>query len=356
MKNKFKIYLKPCSFVGKDQGILLEKRNMAKRLCGTENFFTKIQVITREESSEIKFIPIKEFEKDFLINKEVKSSYSKLLSERKVFFNDKNLMKKKDFLIFGILNVTPDSFSDGGQYLDSKRAIEKAQQMFHDGAAFIDVGGESTRPGARKISSNDELLRILPIIQGLSLKNIPISLDSRNYSTMEMSSYFQIAVFNDVSALKNNKNKISLIKNTGSMTILMHMPGTPKTMMKRNKYRNVVLDVYDYLDKRIDYCEKLGLSRDKIIIDPGIGFGKDTLQNIELLKHISVFHSLGCPIMLGISRKSLISKFGKSSTPKERLPGSIAIQLKALSEGIQIFRVHDVKETIQAFTAWKSTY
>lgn len=354
MTTKNKIYLKPTAFVGQTEGSYLEKNNLSRRIGNSNCFFTRIEIISKGKLN-TKAVSIKEFEKDFLNNKYTKSIYNRILSPKKVFLKNKDLLKKQNYIIFGILNVTPDSFSDGGFYLSSEKSKRKAKEMYNDGADFIDVGGESTRPGAEKVCSNEECIRILPVLQSLSSQNIPISLDSRNYATMQMSNYFGISVFNDVSALKDGKRKIPLIKESSSMVILMHMPGTPKTMMKRNQYDNVVLDVYNYLEARIKYCVKSGIDRDKIIIDPGIGFGKDYIQNIKLLKNLSIFHSLGCPIMLGVSRKRLISKFGKATEPDERLPGSLAIQLKALNEGIQIFRVHDVRETMQAFEAWEAT-
>lgn len=354
MATRKKIYLKPTAFVGRTEGIYLEKKNISRRIGNSNCFFTQVEILS-EGKSKTKAVSIKEFEKDFLNNKYIKSIYNRILSPKKIFLKNKDFLKKQNYIIFGILNVTPDSFSDGGFYFSSEKSKKKAKEMYNDGADFIDVGGESTRPGAEKISSSSEIIRILPVLQSLSSQNIPISLDSRNYTTMKMSNYYGISVFNDVSALKDGKRKIPLIKKSSSMVILMHMPGTPKTMMKRNQYDNVVLDVYNYLEARIEYCEKSGINRDKIIVDPGIGFGKDYSQNIKLLKNLSIFHSLGCPIMLGVSRKRLISKFGKATAPNERLPGSLAIQLKALNEGIQIFRVHDVKETMQAFEAWEAT-
>ena len=310
MVTRRKIYLKPAAFVGRGEGLYLEKKNLSRRIGDSNCFFTQVEILSGEKLN-TKAVSIDEFERELLNNKYIKSIYDRILSPKKFFLKNKDLLKKQNYIIFGILNVTPDSFSDGGFYFNSEKSKEKAMELFNDGADFIDVGGESTRPGAKKITSNNEIIRILPVLQSLCTQNIPISLDSRNYTTMKISNYFGTSVFNDVSALKDGKRKIPLIKKSSSMVILMHMPGTPKTMMKRNQYNNVVLDVYDYLEARIKYCERSGINRDKIIIDPGIGFGKDYIQNIKLLKNLSIFHSLGCPIMLGVSRKRLISKFGK---------------------------------------------
>ena len=248
--------------------------------------------------------------------------------------------------------MTPDSFSDGGEFNQLNKGIEQAKLMFDEGSNFIDIGGESTRPGAKKVKVFEEIMRVLPIIQKLTKMKIPVSLDSRNAATMTFAKYCDISVFNDVSGLTYDKRSIDVIKRTKLPVILMHMPATPKNMMKKNIYSNVLLDVYDFLERRINLCIKNGINKDRIIIDPGIGFGKDSFQNITLLKNISLFHSLGCPIMLGVSRKSFISKLGKNENPKNRVSGSISISLNCLKQGVEIYRVHDVKETIQAFEMW----
>ena len=274
-------------------------------------------------------------------------------------------MKKKDFLknsfffnkkrlIFSILNITPDSFSDGGENLDPKNNYSKCVRMLKDGADFIDVGGESTRPGANLVKPSDEILRVLPTLQSLENKKINISLDTRNSSTMELGIMSGVKIINDVSALTNDKRSVGIIKKYNVPVILMHMPGTPKTMMKKNKYFDVSLDVYDYLEERITFCEKNGINKKNIIVDPGIGFGKDFKQNILLLKNLSIFHSLGCPIMLGISRKRYISVISKDSGPKERIGGTISSTIHALMQGIEMHRVHDVKETRQAIDIFEN--
>ena len=227
--------------------------------------------------------------------------YDNIILEKKLYVKKKNILRNKNYLIFGILNVTPDSFSDGGMFNNEKLSLIRAKEMESEGADFIDVGGESTRPGAQKVNENDEILRVLPTIQSLSNANINISLDTRNSSTMYMSNFYKISIINDVSALRD-KNSLEIVKSNNLSVVLMHMPGTPKTMMKK-KYNNVLLDTYDFLNKRIQFCEKNGLSKERIIVDPGIGFGKNNNENINLIKNISIFHSLGCPIMLGVSRK-----------------------------------------------------
>ena len=225
--------------------------------------------------------------------------------------------------------------------------------MIEEGADFIDIGGESTRPGADKVLPEDEVLRILPIIQKLNNKKIKLSLDTRNSSTMELGLLSGVNIINDVSALKNDSNSIEVVKKYKVPLILMHMPGNPKTMMKRNKYKNVVLDVYDFLEERINFCELNGIKKKNLIIDPGIGFGKNFEQNIEILNNLSIFHSLGCSIMLGVSRKRFISSISKEDDPKMRLGGTISATILAMMQGVNIHRVHDVKQVNQALRVFE---
>ena len=278
--------------------------------------------------------------------------YQNIISKKKLFVKNVDILKKNDYLIFGILNITPDSFSDGGKFNSANSGFAKANHMYNEGANFIDVGGESTRPGARKVPANQELIRVLPVLQKLCEKKIPISLDTRNSSTMHFSNFYDVAIINDVSALRDRES-VNFLKSSKLPVILMHMPGNPKTMMNK-KYKDVILDTYDFLEKRIKFCVKNGIQKNKIVIDPGIGFGKNKEQNIQLIKNISIFHSLGCAIMLGVSRKKIISSFGKKNLANERVGGSISIALNCFTKGVEIFRVHDVKETIQAIEAWKS--
>ncbi|MBD22949.1 MAG: dihydropteroate synthase [Alphaproteobacteria bacterium] len=252
-----------------------------------------------------------------------------------------------------MLNVTPDSFSDGGDNLKLKDSISSSKKMIDDGADFIDVGGESTRPGADEVHPSDEVLRVLPIIQKLNGKNIKLSLDTRNSSTMELGLLSGVNIINDVSALKNDSKSIEIVKKYDVPIILMHMPGTPKTMMKKNKYKDVVLDVYDFLEERINYCESNGIKRKNIIVDPGIGFGKNFDQNIEILNNLSIFHALNCSLMLGISRKRFISSISKEDDPKMRLGGTISATIFAMMQGIRIHRVHDVKHVNQAIKVFE---
>lgn len=347
MKAKRKIYLRPFGFFGISQGKFLEKKNKAIRLANGCRFFTKIEIISKTNKIQSESMSVEEFLK--LVkkkkNQHLLNILSRLKSKRTLL--SKSPFRKKNYYIFGILNVTPDSFSDGGHNVLLDNAIKSTMEMINNKADFIDVGGESTRPGANKVRVNDEILRTMPIIQYLHKCKVNISLDTRNSETMKLGLLSGAAIINDVSALTNNKDSVDVIKKFKKPVILMHMPGNPKTMMD-HVYKNFLLDIYDYLEKRIEFCIKNGINRSSIIIDPGIGFGKDSKQNIEVLKNISLFHSLGCPIMLGASRKRFISNIYGQTEPKERLAGSIAVALHSFYQGVQIYRVHDVFETKQA--------
>lgn len=342
-----KYYLRPTGYVPQSVGKTLKKKNCSFKVNG--NYFTSIEVIKRANKKTIKqsFNFLEFFKKVKKKNLHIDLLYKNLLKKNNFLQNNLSSPRKK-YLIFGILNVTPDSFSDGGDNLNLENAVKTTDEMIKMGADFIDIGGESTRPGAKKVEISDEAKRVLPLIQKLNYKNIKISLDTRNSSTMEFGLLSGVNMINDVSGLTYDKNSIRIIKKYGVPIILMHMPGNPQTMMKKNKYNNVVLDVYDYLEKQIKFCESNGIKKKNIIIDPGIGFGKDYHQNIELINNLSIFHTLNCSIMLGVSRKRFISSISDERNPKMRLGGTISATLNALMQGIRIHRVHDVKQVNQA--------
>ena len=347
-----KYYLRPTGYLPKSQGYKLKKDNKAIKI--NDSFFSWIELITREKKITRKLYPIEEFTKFINKNKNLRDQFNNLIRKRKnILSNKKYLSNSKKYLIFGILNMTPDSFSDGGENTLLDKAFENALGMAESGADFIDIGGESTRPGAEVVEEADECMRVLPIIQLLASKNIKLSLDTRNASTMKLGIMNGVKVINDVSALKNNNGSIEVLKEFDLPLVLMHMPGNPKTMMKKNKYSDVSLDVYDFLEKRVKFCESNGLKKENIIIDPGIGFGKNLEQNVYLLKNLSMFHGLGCPIMLGVSRKRFISGINREDNSRKRLGGTISATLVGLQQGIQIHRVHDVRQINQSIKVFE---
>lgn len=252
-------------------------------------------------------------------------------------------------LVMGVLNVTPDSFSDGGKFVDIDKAVAHAIAMLDAGVDIIDIGGESTRPGASTVWEGEEKQRVVPVIEALADRKIPISLDSRNAAVMEAGLAAGAHIINDVSALTYDDRSIELVAASTGPVILMHSKGDPKTMQDAPSYEDVVLDVFDYLEERIQACIAAGIDKSRIIVDPGIGFGKRVVKdNLALINNLSIFHTLGCPLLLGVSRKRFIGALCNVETAEDRMAGSLAAGMAGLAQGAQILRVHDVHETIQA--------
>ena len=257
-------------------------------------------------------------------------------------------------LIMGILNVTPDSFSDGGEYFTPDKAIARGLWLTDAGADIVDVGGESTRPGATPISSEEERERILPVIRALVAKGVIVSVDTRRAATMRAALDAGAAVINDVSALTFDPDSRRVAAESRVPIILMHSLGDPGTMQRNPQYDDVVLDIYDYLEARLAACRDLGIGHERLIIDPGIGFGKTVADNVALLRDLAIFQGFGCPVLLGASRKRFIASLGAGESPSERLAGSLAAALHGLYQGVQILRVHDAPQTVQARAVWEA--
>ena len=251
--------------------------------------------------------------------------------------------------IMGILNITPDSFSDGGKYFSkTSYSINHALKMIKMGADIIDIGAESTRPGSKPIKPQEEIKRLKPILIGLKRKKIRISVDTRNSLTMKFALDQGVKFINDVSALTNDDESINIIKNSTCFIILMHMQGNPLNMQKNPKYKFAPKDIYNFLNKQIHNCKKNGIKKSRIIIDPGIGFGKTSRHNIQILQNLKMFKKLRCNILIGLSRKRFISDLSKKERPIDRIAGTIAANQYALDQGVDIIRVHDVQEAFQA--------
>jgi dihydropteroate synthase len=257
--------------------------------------------------------------------------------------------------LMGILNVTPDSFSDGGQFLGADTAVAQARAMA-EGAEIIDIGGESTRPGAVEVPAEEEIARTAPVIRALRTGGLacPISIDTRKALVAKAALQAGAGIVNDVSALGFDPDLGPFVAESGVPVVLMHSQGLPATMQADPHYGDVLLDVYDALAARLAQAEALGIDRDRIVVDPGIGFGKTLEHNLALLRGLSLFHGLGCPILLGTSRKRFIGTVGRAEAPQARVPGSIATALGGVAQGAQIIRVHDVAETRQALRLWQS--
>ncbi len=259
-------------------------------------------------------------------------------------------------VIMGILNATPDSFSDGGKFTKLDDAVAHGEAMIAAGADILDIGGESTRPGAAPVAIEEEQRRILPLIEALADKGVAISVDTRNAATMRAAARAGASVINDVSALAHDPQSLDVIREYQLPVVLMHSLGDPLVMQDNPRYDNVLLDVYDSLAARIERVEqKTGLPRHLIAIDPGIGFGKTLDHNLDLLGNLGLFQGLGCPLLLGVSRKSFVAKVLPGTPVSQRLPGSLVSVIRGVVGGAQIFRVHDVAETAQALTIWRAT-
>jgi dihydropteroate synthase len=250
--------------------------------------------------------------------------------------------------VMGILNLTPDSFSDGGRFLLPDKALRHALQMVEEGAAIIDIGGESTRPGAEPVSADEELERVIPLVERLVGEiPVPVSIDTSKAVVMREAVLAGAGMINDVLALRQ-PGAMAAAQQAGVPVCLMHLQGAPRTMQKNPNYNDVVADVITFLQSRISACELVGLSRNRIIVDPGFGFGKTLAHNLELLKALDRFESLNLPLLVGISRKSMIGLLLKERPVNERLYGSLAAAVVAVMKGASIVRAHDVGATVDA--------
>ena len=250
--------------------------------------------------------------------------------------------------LFGVINVTPDSFSDGGEALALSEALKRGRAMLDDGADILDVGGESTRPGAEPVSAEEERARVVPVVKGLSEMGALVSIDTRRAEVMAAAIDAGAGIVNDVTALTGDQDSLGLVADRGVAVVLMHMQGEPGSMQENPQYENAAEDVFGTLKARFEACEEAGILRHRIAVDPGIGFGKTVDHNLEILNRLDIYRGLGLPVLLGVSRKSFIAKLSRGEAPKDRVPGSLAAVLSACAQGVRMFRVHDVAETRQA--------
>ena len=256
--------------------------------------------------------------------------------------------------VMGILNITPDSMSDGGQFMDDPEVAQAhAAAMLEAGAAMIDVGGESTRPGAAAVWEGDELKRVIPAVERLAASGAAISVDTRRPGVMEAALAAGAHVINDVSALRHDPRSLEFAARSGAPVVLMHAPGEGEDLHGGTDYADVVLDVFDWLAARRDAALAAGIARENILLDPGIGFGKTLADNLALINALPLFHALDQPLLVGASRKRMIGALDNEAPAHERLGGSLAIAMKALDAGVQVLRVHDVPETVQALRVWR---
>ena len=344
-----KYYTRPCNFYYGVNAKRLIKSKRALPLAGNTNIaFDQLEVFKRVKNRkttsvlhsllEIKDI---ELEKRSIILKDLKT----IISKRKKIANIDFKFPK----IMGVLNMTPDSFSDGGFFLNKQKAYEQANLMIKSGASIIDIGGESTKPGSKTIDKKTEWQRIKKTIKIIK-KNFPktaVSLDTRKSPIMSKGIKIGVNIINDVSGLKFDKKSFKVITSKKIPFILNHMQGSPKSMQKKPYYTDALLDIYDFFEKKINSCLKKNYNKELIIIDPGIGFGKNLNHNLRIMSKISTFHSLGCPILIGTSRKRFIKHIVTKFDTPDRTGGTLASVLYGLLQGVQLFRIHNVKEINQ---------
>ncbi len=343
-----KYYTRACNFYyGKKSKDLVEKKQTLPLNGNNEISFDKIEIISRKSK---KIISINKIHKLHINLKKKINKDLKLITNIKK--NIKSLSFKSIPQIMGVLNVTPDSFSDGGKYNKINLAKKHLDYLFRSGANLVDIGGESTRPGSQPISSKIEWNRIKNILNKIDKKKL-ISLDTRKSDIMEKGIKLGVFLINDVSGLNFDYNSVNVLKRHKVPFVLQHSLGNPDVMQKNPKYQNVLLDIYDFFEEKIKFLRKIGIKHNNIILDPGIGFGKNLKHNMTILKNISIYHSLGLPILLGISRKKYIRELSGKNDSLSRIGGTVSTSIFAMTQGIQIIRVHDVNEIKQSIKVFK---
>ena len=317
--------------------------------------FSKLDIVTVDSNKKIKFLEKIDLSDNIKL-KDLELKYFKLAERLKKICYSNNietsLFQGNTPKIMGILNITKDSFYDGGKFFNSKKAIKQAYKLIEEGADIIDIGGESTRPGALAVPQEEEISRILPVIKELCKNNVEVSCDTRNSATMKTVLDEGVQIINDVSGLNYDKNTLNVIKEYNCYYVLMHSLKTPSTMQINPKYENVIIDLYSFFLKKINLIKEKNFNSSKVIIDPGIGFGKNDMHNFQILKYFSIFLDLGLPILIGLSRKSFIGRFIKDENV-DRLPGSLILAVDAYLKGASFIRVHDVKETKDVINIYK---
>ncbi len=344
-----RILLRPTAFVDSPFG------NDGKVAClaGGLNWFLAVELIEigGHKRQSVELVPVDGIEKRF--NDDMAQQWQALTSPRPSLRLGDRVIRLDQPQTMGIINVTPDSFSDGGRFADVAAAAEAGADMASQGAAIIDVGGESTRPGAKTVWEGDEIERVAPVIRQLAGGGAAVSIDTRKADVMTAAVEAGARMINDVSALTYDERASSVVAASRLPIVLMHHKGSPESMQDDPYYDDVLVEVYLWLEERIRAAQKAGIERECILLDPGFGFGKKLVHNLELMNGLSLFHSLGCPLVIGASRKRTIGALSGEAPADRRLGGSVAFALKAAEQGAQILRVHDVFETVQALRVWR---
>ncbi len=344
------LYLRPTAFIDSPVGF----DGQFMRLAGGMSFFSAFEVITVEGGARVskRLVPVGEIETVVAGDDTATTALACLTSPRPALMLGERTVRLDQPQVMGILNMTPDSFSDGGKHLgDAEAAASSGVAMAAAGAAIIDVGGESTRPDAKDVWEGDEIARTQPVIERLARAGVAVSIDTRKAAVMGAALSVGAALVNDVSALGHDSQAVALLAKATCPVVIMHWPDA-KTH-DGGGYRDPLIETYDWLAARIAVLEAAGIARSRLIVDPGIGFGKGVAENLSLLNGLSLFHGLGCPLLVGASRKRFIGALAGEAPVEQRLAGSLAVALKAAEQGAQIVRVHDVAETVQALKVWR---
>lgn len=349
------IYLRPTGFIESPQ----QHDGESLRLAGNMLWFSQIEIIRRKDDGVTRLLlPVRDWSEHLAtLSADERQRCEQLLahitSPRAALQLGGRTVRLDQPQVMAIVNVTPDSFSDGGKHIDPLVAAELAFAMAAAGAAIIDIGGESTRPGAPLVWEGDEIARVAPVIAKLAASGTAISVDTRKAAVMEAAVSAGATMINDVSALLYDDHAASVASALGVPVVLMHAPSQGSDPHKNGVYENVVLDVFDWLERRVEAVVASGIPRDRILVDPGIGFGKSLSENLAIINSLSLFHGLGCAVLFGSSRKRLIGALSNEAAADQRLGGSVFLAMKAVEQGAHILRVHDVPETVQAIQVWR---
>ena len=342
-----KYYTRACNFYYGKTSLEMVKKKLAFPLHGNRELsFDTIEILSRNKTRKINIKKINSLSNS--LKKKIKKDLINI-RKKKVFCK----IDLQEPLLVGILNLTPDSFSDGGKYNNTKSALNRINLLLKAGCKIIDIGGESTRPGSKGIDKNIEWKRIKNLIKRIKNYKFLLSLDSRKTFVMRKAIKYKLNIVNDVSGFSYDNQTIKFLKDTNLPLVINHSKGNPETMQKKPSYKNVLLEIYDFFVKKILLLRNSGIKHNNIILDPGIGFGKNLKHNITIMNKISIFHSLGFPVMLGSSRKRFIKYISSKNDSKNRLGGTLASSIHAVMNGVQMIRVHDFNEITQGLKVFK---
>ncbi len=343
-----KYYTRACNFYYNNTSKEYVEKKISLPISGNKSFsFDTIEIITRTNKKKINIKSINKL--PLKIKKKVLIDINNISKPKKIpKLNLNNLP-----ILMGVLNITPDSFSDGGKFNKKNAARKQINKLIVDGAKIIDIGGESTRPGSKEIIQKEEWQRVNKVMDYIKSKKVFVSLDTRKSYVMKKAAKYKLDLINDVSGLSYDKETINFLKNSKLPFVIHHMAGTTETMQKNPSYSNVLLDIYDFFEDKLKLIRKSGIRHNHIILDPGIGFGKNMKHNITLINNVSIFHSLGLPVMLGTSRKRFIKDISGNNDSKERLGGTVSSSIFSILQGVQILRIHDVNEVNQGIKVFK---